>query len=87
MAYRTANLFILPSLGEGQPTCILEAMAHSCPVVATRIEGVLDYYEGFVVLAEPADPQSLSEKLIFVLENLEKFSCEGALGKKLVEEY
>ena len=86
MAYRAADLFILPSLGEGQPTCILEAMANSCPVVATRIEGVLDYYEDFAVLADPGDPESLSEKIIDVIENLNEYQHAGIRGRKLVED-
>jgi glycosyltransferase involved in cell wall biosynthesis len=54
-AYRSAEVFVLPSLGEGQPTCILEAWAFSKPVVATNIEGIVDYYDGTALLTEPGD--------------------------------
>ncbi len=34
-----ADIFILPSLGEGMPGCVLEAMAKGVPVIATRAGG------------------------------------------------
>jgi glycosyltransferase involved in cell wall biosynthesis len=38
--YRSANIFVLPSLWEGMPLTILEAWAHQLPVIATRVGGI-----------------------------------------------
>ncbi|MGV7223131.1 MAG: glycosyltransferase [Nitrospinales bacterium] len=40
--YRESDIMVLPTLasGEGTPRCIIEAMASSCPVVASAVGGI-----------------------------------------------
>ncbi len=56
------DIFILPSVKEGQPWTILEAMAAGIPIVATNIAGIPEMLENEKsgLLVEPADPQALA---------------------------
>lgn len=63
--YREADIFCLPSLSEGLPVVLIEAMACSLPVVATRIDAIpeliSDGRDG--VLVEPGDAEELAAAL------------------------
>ncbi len=60
-----ADAYCLPSLNEGCPNVLLEAMACGVPVVAARVGGVTDLVtrgeQGLVV--EPGDPGALTKAL------------------------
>lgn len=68
---RAADVVVLPSLFEGMPNVVLEAMALAKPVVATRIPGmdelVLDEVTGLLV--EPKKPFELARGLYRLLED------------------
>lgn len=66
-----SDILILPSLSEGFPVTILEAMAAGLPIVTTRVKGmpeiVRDGENGFLV--EPKNPGQIGEKVLLLLEN------------------
>ena len=43
--YPNVHCFVLSSVSEGNPTVVMEALAHGTPVIATRVPGVVDYIE------------------------------------------
>jgi glycosyltransferase involved in cell wall biosynthesis len=59
--YKQADLFVIASkCSEGFPRTIWEAMAHSLPVVATRVGSIPQFVDGAAELVPPNDVSSLS---------------------------
>lgn len=72
--YKLFDLFVLPSLWEGLPTVILEAMASGVPVVATDIPGTRELIRPGETgwLARPRDPSSLAHSILDALSDPSK---------------
>ena len=66
-------LFVLPSIAEGMPNALLEAMAAGLPAVATRVGGTGEIIEDGVsgALVEPSSAPALAEGILSVLRNPE----------------
>ncbi|RWX73454.1 MAG: glycosyltransferase family 4 protein [Candidatus Methanosuratincola subterraneus] len=65
-----ADLFVLPSLSEGNPTVMFEALGVGLPFVGTRVGGVPEIItsDEYGLLAEPGNPDDLAEKILVALE-------------------
>ena len=62
--YGAADLLCLPSLHEGCPNVVLEALASGLPVVAARVGGVPELLPPSAgLLVAPGDPESLASAL------------------------
>jgi glycosyltransferase involved in cell wall biosynthesis len=85
---RAMDLFVLPSLYEGMPLSILEAMGAGLPVVATAVDGtpeaVVDGETGSLV--PPADPMALAEAVNRVLADRSLAAAMGRAGRARAEE-
>jgi colanic acid/amylovoran biosynthesis glycosyltransferase len=64
--YRGADLFCLPSLREGVPVVLMEAMATGVPVIASRIMGIPELIEDEVtgLLVPPGRADALADAII-----------------------
>jgi len=83
-AYRSADLFVLPSLSEGLPTSILEAMYFGLPVVATDIPGVRDHFSDYALLVPPRDEHALADAIHTLLDDEDLAKNFSQKGKSLV---
>jgi len=65
------DIFVLPSLTEGTPMALLEAMAMGIPVIASAVGGVPDVVESGVngYLVSPGDYRELGKKMMLLMNN------------------
>ncbi len=82
--YPLLDFLVLPSLWEGLPLCILEAMSLGLPIVATRVGGVGDALEdGRSARLVPAgDPAALARAVNGFLEDPEGARALGRAGRE-----
>ena len=81
--YLTAfDVFVLPSVKEGFPWTVLEAMTAKVPVIATEVGAIPEIIEdgknGFV--AKPGNPEMLAEKINILLNDdrlRQEFAIQG----------
>ena len=83
------DIFVLSSIAEGMPGAILEAMASSLPVVATRVGGVgemvIDGSTG--TLVAPSNPAALARALRGYVQDDALRQQHGHAGRKRVEQH
>jgi glycosyltransferase involved in cell wall biosynthesis len=72
--YRNADIFVLPSLTEGLPNALMEAMAHSLPVVASEVGGVPGAVRHGIegILVEPGHPDLLADAISKLADDLDQ---------------
>ena len=82
------DVFVLPSLLEGIPRCIMEAHAAMVPVVATDIDGIRALVKPGEtgLLVSPGDPDALAAAINHVLNSPELARKLALAGRKLIEE-
>lgn len=82
-----SDIFVLPSLSEGLPNAILEAMSCGLPVIATNVggipEAVTDGLNGFLINANDSD--GLANAIHKVLTNDALARDMGQQGRAIIE--
>lgn len=86
--YRDAACVVLASrFGEGFPNVLLEAMAHGCPVIATRVTGVRELIEDGVsgLLVPPGDVPALRAAIARLADDRGLAERLGAAARRTAE--
>jgi glycosyltransferase involved in cell wall biosynthesis len=82
-----ADIYVMPSLSEGLPMAMIEAMLASRPIVASDAGGIGELIpsDEFGVLVPPGDPSALKEALLRVAAAPELRERLGEAGRRRAE--
>jgi L-malate glycosyltransferase len=82
------DIYVQPSLQEGLPNSVIEAMACGLPIVATKVSGNEDLvnHNSNGLLVEPGNANLLAEALLELINNTEKRIQMGKLSRRIIEE-
>lgn len=84
---RKSDIFVFPSLTEGLPRVLLEAMATGLPCIATKVGGIPELLSERC-LVEPKDIKGLTGKILEFLNNEELLKEESFKNyNKIINEY
>lgn len=87
--YQNSDIFVLPSLSEGLPNVLMEAMSCGLPSVVTRVGGnkelIKDGKGGFLV--PPKSSSDLSKAINKLIENPELRKTMGKFNRQEVKKY
>lgn len=87
--YKSADIFVHPSIYEIFGIVNLEAMACGVPIVASKVGGIPDVVKNGEngLLVPPRDSEALADAIIHLLENEDIRVKMGKNGRKKVENY
>lgn len=83
----SADILLAPSLSEGLPTVILEALASEVPVIASSVAGIAEAVRQNEtgLLVSPCSPEELTQAIIEMLDRPDRRISMGQAGRRLVE--
>ena len=83
--YSEAKLFVLTSLYEGMPNCLIEAINHEVPSISSDVSGVKDILLGGKggEILERNNYHDLVKKMNYVIDNYNKYKIKTNNSKKI----
>lgn len=84
----TSDLFLFPSVSEGHPIALLEAMAAGKPIVASRIDAIKDILDGGEAghLVDPTDSRAIADAVLHLLLKPQLARRLGRRAQQMVAE-
>ncbi|HOI57107.1 glycosyltransferase family 4 protein [Methanoculleus sp.] len=83
-AYLSSDAYVLPSLSEGMPTVILEAMFFGLPIITTNLPCIRDNFGDHAVLVPPRDEHTLAYVIPELLDDAARCQQLSTRGRELV---
>ena len=87
--FRAADLYVLPSIREGLPIALLEAMASALPCIASRLTGstdtVIDHGVNGLLVA-PDDPRALAAAIRLLIDDPAARARLGSAARRTILE-
>ncbi|HKR00486.1 MAG TPA: glycosyltransferase family 4 protein [Pyrinomonadaceae bacterium] len=82
---KSLDVFVLPSLTEGTPNCIAEAMSHGLPVIASAVGGIPDVVTAETgILVPPGDAAALAQAMLRLAQDA---TLRARMGEAGLERY
>lgn len=83
---QTSDVFVLPSVDEGMPMSLLEAIARSIPVVTTAVGDIslIVEHEKSGLIIPQEDPQALADAILAIIRRREKGAAMAAEALRMV---
>lgn len=77
------DVFVLPSLAEGTPNGVIEAMAHGIPVIATNVGGIPDIIDADSgILIPPGDATALANAMATLANDPQRRNEMGVAARE-----
>lgn len=86
--YSRSDIFVLPSVSEGSPKVLLEAMSCSLPVIGTKVEGILDIITpGENGVLADLNPGNIRKAILDLTKSPKAREKLGRNARRTVEKY
>lgn len=86
--YRQYDMFVMPSVFEGLPVSLIEAMACQLPIVATRIPGIAGIVDDrSATLVASQNAQDLADKLRWAFEHTSEILQKAESAFQIAKKY
>lgn len=83
---KQADIFILPSLWEGIPVALMEAMSYGIPCIASQVGGVPELIDHRIngILVEPGNVEQLTETITDITNDAQMRQKIGAAARRKI---
>lgn len=85
--YRTARVFVFPSVRDNFPVVLLEAMAAGCAVVTSNTTGCAEVVGDAAITIEPESVESIRRALAALLPDAAEIHRRGLLSRERVSRF